>query len=51
LQLDKPTLEVKSGSTVTSTVTLKDSRDQAVPAPKIAVVGGIALLVVGNNPK
>ena len=34
LELDKPTQEAKAGSTVTYTVTLKDSRDRAVPTSK-----------------
>ena len=32
LELDRPTKEVKAGSTVTYTVTLKNTRDQAVAA-------------------
>lgn len=34
LELDKPTQEAKVGSTVTYTVTLKDSRDRAVPTSR-----------------
>jgi hypothetical protein len=51
LELDKPTTEVKAGSSVTYTVTLKNVREQAVPAPhdlqlQIETPSGIKMVTV-----